>query len=221
MQTKSSYRVLKWSFLVGAFATLGTACVVTSGDGGDDVFGDGGESGSSTTTAGKNSTAGTGGSATAGTSSGGKGGTASAGTSAGGEGGEPSSYVPGVCDDSLAVPSMPRDTALNDDDAKPEFACRKCLKTDCGDEWATCYGEAPTAACGYGSTADAPGQFECIRQCVLDDTSGDDLDKVLPACDAACLDQCENADQGFSTEATGDLVECGTNKCLVDCFTPE
>jgi hypothetical protein len=224
MQMKSSYRVLKWMFLVGAMATLGTACVVTSGDGDDD--GEGGEGGTDTTTAGKNSTSGSGGTSSAGTSAGGKGGTASAGTNAGGsaaggEGGAPDTYVPGVCDDTLKIPSMPRDTALNADDEKPEFACRKCLKTSCGDEWATCYGEAPTAACGYGSTEDAPGQFECVRLCVLEDTSGDDLSVVLPACDAACLDQCEDADQGFTTEATGDLVECGTGACLAECFTPE
>ena len=221
MQMKSSYRVLKWVFLVGAMATLGSACVVTSGDGDDD--GEGGEGGNDTPTAGKNS-AGTGGTSSAGTSSGGKGGTASAGnggTAAGGEGGEAPTYEPGVCDDSLKIPSMPRDTALNADDEKPEFACRKCLKSKCGDMWATCYGEAPTAACGYGSTEDAPGQFECVRQCVLDDTTGDDLQVVLPACDAACLDQCEDADQGFTTEATGDLVECGTTECFVECFTPE
>ena len=219
MQTKSSYRVLKWTFLVSAFATLGTACVVTSGDGGDDVFGDGGESGSSTA-AGKSSTAGTGGSATAGASTGGKGGTGSTAAGAGGEGGEPSGYVPGACETDIPIPSKPRDTALNDDDAKPAFACRKCLKTQCEDAWSTCYGEAPTIACGYGSTEDAPGQFECIRSCFVDDMSGDDAETVLSACEDKCLDQCADVDDGFATTETQVLLECGQDKCLADCFTP-
>lgn len=216
MQMKSSYRVLKWVFLVGAMATLGSACVVTSGDGDDD--GEGGEGGSDTPTAGKNSTAGTGGTSSAGTSSGG---TAAAGTSAGGaaagEGGTGSSYVPGVCE-GLEIPSMLRDTALNADDEKAEFACRKCLKSQCGEAWSTCYGEEPTSACGYGSTEDAPGQFECIRQCFLEDTSGDDAETVLGTCEGMCLDQCE--DDGFATSDTQDLLGCGQEKCLVDCFTP-
>ncbi|HEX2872857.1 MAG TPA: hypothetical protein VHP33_16455 [Polyangiaceae bacterium] len=219
---KSSYRVLKWVFLVGAMATLGSACVVTSGDGDDD--GEGGEGGSDTPTAGKNS-AGTGGSSSAGTSSGGKGGTASAGSDAGGsdaggEGGAPVTYVPGVCESDLATPSMLRDTTLNDDDEKPEFACRKCLKSQCGEDWSTCYGEAPTSACGYGSTEDAPGQFECIRQCYLDDMSGDDAETVLGACEGMCLDQCEEKDGGFSTGPTTGLLGCGQDNCLVECFTP-
>jgi len=217
MQTKSSYRVLKWTFLVGAFATLGTACVVTSGDGGDDVFGDGGESGSST--AGKNSTSGSGGSATAGT--GGKGGTATTAAGAagaGGEGGE--AYVPGLCEDDIATPSNLRDTTLNADDETPAFACRKCLKTQCADAWSTCYGDTPTIACGYGSTKDAPGEFECIRSCFVDDTSGDDVETVLSGCEDKCLDQCEEKDGGFATGETLDMLDCGQEKCLADCFTP-
>ena len=89
MQTKSSYRVLKWTLLLGGLASLVSACVVTSGDG--NISGDGGESGTTTDTAGKSSTAGTGGSSsTAGkTNSAGTGGSATAGTgsSAGGDGG--------------------------------------------------------------------------------------------------------------------------------------
>jgi len=219
MQTKFSYRVLKWTLLLGAFATLGTACVVTTGDG-DDDFGEGGESGSPPTTGGKSSTAGTGGSATAGTSAGGKGGSATAGSSAGGEGGAASDYVPGVCDDDLAVPSMPRDTTLNADDETPQYACRKCLKVSCEDAWATCYGEKPTSACGYGSTEDAPGQFECIRSCFVDDMSGDDTETVLSKCEDMCLDQCADKDQGFATGDTQELLGCGQDKCLAECFTP-
>jgi hypothetical protein len=219
MQTKFSYRVLKWTFLVGAFATLGTACVVTSGDGDDDFPGDGGESGSSTTTAGKASTAGTGGSATAGTSTGGKGGTAA--TPAGGAGGDGGDdWVPGACEDDLATPSNPRDTTLNADDAKPAFACRKCLKVSCADAWSTCYGDTPTIACGYGSTEEAPGQFECIRSCFVEDMSGDDAETVLSACESECLDQCADKDQGFATSETQEMLDCGQEKCLAECFTP-
>lgn len=217
MQMKSSYRVLKWVFLVGAMATLGSACVVTSGDGDDD--GEGGEGGNDTPTAGKNS-AGTGGTSSAGTSSGGKGGTASAGTSAGGdaggEGGAGSSYVPGVCE-GLEIPSMPLDatvTAADDD-----FPCRKCLKVQCKEEWSTCYGEAPTSACGWGSTEDALGQFECIRDCFVKDTTGEDAETVLGTCEGKCLDQCE--DDGFATSDTQELLGCGQDKCLAECFSPE
>jgi hypothetical protein len=219
MQMKSSYRVLKWMFLVGAMATLGTACVVTSGDGDDE--GEGGEGGTDTTTAGKNSTSGSGGTSTAGTSTGGKGGTASAGTSAGGtaaggEGGSPDTYVPGVCE-GLETPSMLRDATVTA--ADDEFPCRKCLKMQCKEEWSTCYGEAPTSACGSGSTEDAKGQFECIRSCFTKDTSGDDAETVLGNCEGMCLDQCE--DDGFATTDTQDLLGCGQDKCLAECFSPE
>lgn len=216
MQMKSSYRVLKWMFLVGAMATLGTACVVTSGDG--DLDGEGGEGGSDTPTAGKNS-AGTGGTSSAGTSSGGKGGTASAGTSAGGTaaGGEGGAgYVPGVCE-GLETPSELRDATVTA--ADDEFPCLKCLKMQCKEEWSTCYGEAPTSACGYGSTEDAKGQFECIRSCFTKDTSGDDVETVLGNCEAMCLDQCE--DDGFATTDTQELLGCGQDNCLAECFSPE
>jgi hypothetical protein len=215
--------VLKWTFMVGALTTLATACVVSAGDGSGDITGDGGEAGTSST-AGTNSTAGT--SSTAG--KGGTGGSAGSGTSgsatamagadAGGAGGEV--YVPGVCDDDLAVPSMPRDTTLNADDETPAYACRKCLKTNCATAWSTCYGEAPTAACGYGSTEDAPGQFECIRTCFLDDMSADDTETILSNCESQCLDQCADKDQGFATADTQELLGCGQESCLVECFTP-
>lgn len=220
MQTKSSYRVLKWTFFVGAFATLGSACVVTSGDGGDDVFGDAGESGSSTT-AGKNSTAGTGGSATAGTSTGGKGGSATAGTSAGGEGGEVSSYVPGLCQVDDPTPTSLPSCALDAKDEDPDNACRTCLKTKCCDDWKTCFGDSPTTACGSGATEDADGQFECIRNCALDDTSGDDIAMVLGKCEGECLGQCaDKDDDGFALTDTQSLLGCGQDECLAECFTP-
>lgn len=216
---KSSYRVLKWTFLVGAFATLGSACVVTSGDGDDDVFGDAGESGSSTT-AGKTGTAGKGGAATAGSSTGGKGGAATAGTSAGGAGGEPSSYVPGLCQVDDPTPTSLPSCALDAKDEDPDNACRTCLKTQCCDDWKTCFGDTPTTACGSGATEDADGQFECIRNCALEDTSGDDILVVLGSCEGECLGQCEDKDDGFALTDTQGLLGCGQDKCLAECFTP-
>ena len=218
MQTKSSYRVLKWTFILGAMASLG-ACVVTADGGDDDDFDTGGDSGSSTV-AGKNSTAGSGGSAAAGKSAGGSSGSATAGASAGGQAGEGgAAYVPGVCDDDLAVPSHPRDTTIIPDD--DNFPCRKCLKMGCEDAWATCYGDTPTSACGYGSTPDSLGQFECIRSCFVKDTSADDAETVLGKCEQQCLDQCADKDQGFATSDTQELLGCGQDHCLAECFTPE
>lgn len=219
MQTKSSYRVLKWILVLGAFATLGSACVVTA-DGGDDDddFGEGGESGSSTTTAGKATTAGTGGSANAGSSTGGKGGAATAGAS--GEGGEPSGYVPGLCQDDLPVPSSVPSCAHDAKDEDPANACRTCLKDNCCEAWKTCFGDSPTTACGSGPTEEADGQFECIRGCALDDMSGDDTEDILNRCQDECLGQCSAKDQGFILDDTNALVGCGNDKCLVECFTP-
>jgi len=220
MQMKPFYRALKWTVLfVGIAASLG-ACVVTEGNGDDDDDAFGGDGGS-TSTAGTATTGGT----TAGTAgtktTGGGGSTSTAGTTAaGGEGGDATGYVPGVCDDDLAVPSHPADATLNADDSKPDFACRKCLKVSCKQPWSACFGDTPTAACGYGSTEDAPGQFECIRGCYLDDMSGDDTETVLSACEDKCLDQCKDKDQGFATNDTQDLLGCGQEKCLVECFTP-
>jgi len=223
MQTNSSYRVLKWTFLLGAFATLVSACVVTTGDGGDDDddFGFGGEGGSSTTTAGKTSTAGKAGSATAGTSTGGTGGsTATAGASAGGEGGEPSGYVPGLCQAEEPTPTSVPSCAHDAKDEDPDNACRTCLKDKCCDSWQTCFGDTPTTACGSGPTEDADGQFECIRNCALDDTSGDDILVVLGNCEGECLGQCEDRDDGFALTDTQGLLGCGQDNCLAECFTP-
>lgn len=222
MQTKSSYRVLKWTLMAGVMASLG-ACVVTSGDGGDDQFGDGGESGSSTTTAGKTSTAGSGGStSTAGKpSTGGGGSTSTAGTSAGGAGGAGGAgYVPGLCqvDDPTAtsIPSCSPDAK----DMDPANACRTCLKKDCCDDWQKCFGDTPTTACGSGPTEESDGQFECIRGCYLDDMSGDAPAMVLGACESKCLGQCKDVDlDGFMLTDTGALLGCGQDKCLAECFT--
>ena len=218
MQTKPSYRVLKWTFILGAMASLG-ACVVTSGDGGDDDFGEGGESGSSTT-AGTTGTAGTGGSASAGKSTGGSGGSATAGTSAGGEGGEVSTYVPGLCQVDDPTPTSLPSCTLDAKDQDPDNACRTCLKTQCCDDWKTCFGDTPTTACGSGATEKADGQFECIRNCALDDTSGDDIAVVLGNCEGECLGQCSTKDDdGFALNDTQALLGCGQDKCLAECFT--
>jgi hypothetical protein len=217
MQTKSSYRVLKWTLLMGAVASLATACVVTSGDGDDDDFGEGGEGGS-TTTAGKTST---GGSTSGKTSTGGGGSTSTAGTTAaGGEGGAASGYVPGKCEVDLATPSMLPSCELDAKDDNPANACRTCLKTQCCDSWKTCFGDTPTTACGSGATEAADGQFECIRGCYLDDMSGDDPEMVLGECESMCLGQCKDKDDGFALTDTQALLGCGQDKCLTECFTP-
>lgn len=224
MQTKSSYRVLKWTFMVGALTTLATACVVSAGDGSGDITGDGGEAGTSST-AGTNSTAGT--SSTAG--KGGSGGSAGSGTSgsatamagadAGGAGGDV--YVPGLCEVDSPTPSSLPVCDLNDDDMTDAFACRACLKTKCCDSWQTCFGDTPTTACGSGPTADADGQFECIRGCYLDNINTGDTDTVLADCEGMCLGQCENKDlDGFALTDTQALLGCGQDNCLTECFTP-
>ena len=222
MQTKSSYRVLKWTFLVGTFVSLG-ACVVTTGDGGDDDFSDGGESGSSTT-AGKTSTAGStstaGKTSTAGT--GGSGGTSTTTPSAGAGGDGGAAYVPGLCQSDDPTPTSLPVCDLNDDDKNDDsFACRACLKSKCCDSWKTCFGDTPTTACGSGPTEEADGQFECIRNCYLDDMSGNDAEVVLGECEGKCLGQCEAKDtDGFALNDTQDLLGCGQEKCLAECFTP-
>jgi hypothetical protein len=220
MQTKSSYRVLKWTLLVGTAASLATACVVTtSGDGG----GDGGEisfGGDGTSTSGKTSTGGS--TATAGTTStGGSAGTSTtAGTgTAGGEGGAASDYVPGLCQvDDPTPTSLPfcDPDAVRDKDQP----CKICMKAECCDEWQTCYGDTPKTACGWGPTETAPGQFDCIQQCYLKTpNASDDVQGTLQDCESTCLLQCAEKDtDGFALNDTQALLGCAQDKCLTECF---
>jgi hypothetical protein len=221
MQTKFSYRVLKWTLLVGTAASMATACVVTtSGDGG----GDGGDisfagetstsgktsTGGSTSTAGKTSTGGS--SSTAGTSA------TTAGTSAGGQGGAGSGYVPGLCEvDSptpTMVPSCDPDPVRDKDQP-----CKICLKAKACEAWQTCYGDTPTTACGWGVTEDAPGQFDCIQDCWTNTpNASDDVQGTLQDCEGKCLNQCANKDDGFALTDTQALLGEAQDKCLAECF---
>jgi hypothetical protein len=223
---KASYRLLQWTMMMGATAILASACVVTSGDGDDDdsIF-DGGEGGTSST-AGKTSTGGGGTTSTAG--KGGSGGTAgtTAGTGGsttagtGGTGGTEPAYVPGVCEGGDEPTMLPVcDLKAEDEDA--DHVCRKCLKTQCCTEWKTCYGDTPTSACGWGKTYEADGQFDCIQHCYLDGIAdAADPDALVGDCSDKCLNQCEDgeADMGFPTTITNDLLGCAQDKCLDDCF---
>ena len=233
MQTKSSYRVLKWTLLLGGLASLVSACVVTSGDG--NISGDGGESGTTTDTAGKSSTAGTGGSSsTAGkANSAGTGGSATAGTSsnAGGEGGAGgAAYEPGICDAAVAdvnkgalptqFPSCaPATDGTDDGDTK---ACKRCLKDKCCPAWQNCYGSEPHTACGWGPhTKDDDGQWDCLQNCIGANKTGEATpEALLTTCSAECTNQCDAADGGNLLVATSDLVTCANDPmtCQDICF---
>ena len=224
MQTKSSYRVLKWTFIFGAMASLGTACVVSSGTGDDDdEGGDGGESGS-TATAGKTSTtAGSGGTAAAG--KGGAGGTAGTTmTPAAGAGGEGEVYMAGLCDadepDTTKgiLPTMfPSCGAAASDEGQD---CKKCLKEKCCDEWQNCYGSEPHIACGWGTTEAADGQWDCVENCIIANKTGEATpEDLLDVCTAGCTNQCDG-DGGVLTLATAALIDCAIKpaKCETACF---
>jgi hypothetical protein len=218
MQVKPSYRALKWSLLlVGIAASLG-ACVVTEGNGDDDdAFG--GDSG--TSTAGTKSTAGSD-SGTAGTkTTGGSGGTA--GTSAGGspEGGSADAYVPGLCEADSPTPTVEPSCAPVAADDTAGHECAKCVKAKCCNEWQTCFGNTPTTACGFGATADADGQFECILNCFGDNKDGEtDADTLLGNCTAGCANQCDTPDNGLPLDSTNALVDCANKAatCQAECF---
>jgi hypothetical protein len=235
MQTKS-YRLLKWTLLACVSASFASACVVTTGDG-DDFFDDGGEGGTNNNTAGtKTNTGGGGKTTTAGTSSGGNatggGGAATAGTggSSAGSGGTAPAYEAGICDSASTelegpTPADPADATLNADDNRPENACRKCLKTNCTDEWSTCYGEDPRIACGWGpANDDQDGQFDCILGCFADgaeDPMGT-ATELVEECTAMCNNQCEDEDNGNVMFHTSVLVGCANDAdtgCQADCFS--
>jgi len=222
MQTKSSYRVLKWTFILGAMASLGSACVITS-DGSDDPIGEGGESGS-TSEAGKTSTAGKGGT----TSTAGKGGSGgSAGTTTtptAGAGGEGEVYMAGLCDADepdttkwILPTKFPSCAPAANDEGQD---CKKCLKAKCCDAWQNCYGSEPHIACGWGPTEAADGQWDCIANCIADNETGEATPKdLLETCTASCTNQCD-ADNGNILIATSDLITCANDPdtCETDCF---
>lgn len=217
MQKKFPYRVLKWTLLLGVASSLATACVVTTGDGKDISFGgegntdDGGEPGTSGSTSGgkggsggSSSTAGKGGSSTAGT------------TAAGGEGGAAPAYVPGQC-----MATDPTSTMLPScNEAKEnEDPCRLCLRTKACDEWKTCFGEAPTTACGAGPTADSDGQFGCILTCFFNGKdAATDPAALQEECTAGCAQQCDGPDGGLITDQTNALVDKANALCADECF---
>jgi hypothetical protein len=220
MQTKSSYRVLKWTMLFSVVASFATACVIKEGDPDDPDFGNGGDG--NTNTSGNTASGGDDGAAgTKTTGGGGTGGQATAGTSSqGGDtsaGGEPSTYVPGECNADDPTPSVLPSTDPSANDAGQ--TCKICLKASCGDEWQTCYGDSPTSACGWGITEDAPGQFDCIQQCYEKGAAeATDFDALLEDCQSECLNQCEDSDQGFVTDITNSLIICALDACETACF---
>jgi hypothetical protein len=222
MQTKSSYRVLKWTFILGAMASLGSACVITSGDG--DPDGEGGEGGSTAEAGTTSTTAGKGGAASAG--KGGSGGSTAGtpSTPAAGAGGE--GFMGGLCDadepdpmkfiESTMFPSCAPAASDQGQD------CKKCLKEECCNAWQVCYGSEPHIACGWGpNDADEPGQWDCLQNCFVDnDSDATDPDELLATCSAACTNQCEADDGGNILVATSDLIACANDPatCQAECF---
>ncbi|HYQ18697.1 MAG TPA: hypothetical protein VEQ58_23140, partial [Polyangiaceae bacterium] len=157
-------------------------------------------------------TAGTGGSGTSGSASGG-----------GGEGGTPVDEEVGLCDADAAtsktLPSCAPDAKDADD------SCRKCMRASCCTEWQTCFGSDPHNACGWGDDpkADYEGQYDCVRNCFSDKVAagGDpNDDNLITDCSFDCTKQCTDADMGFPTQPTQDLIECALNSCKDDCFPP-
>lgn len=217
MQTKSSYRVVKWMFLAGMACSLATACVVSSGDGIDDDtdFDDGGDGGTNST-AGKTSTGGGGSSSTGGSKS--DGGTPSAddgGEPATGGGGMPgSTFVPGVCqlDEPITPTVEPMCVEASDDDA-----CIKCVKLQACEEYQVCFGEEPSTACSVGQTEGADGEFDCIRKCFTDGAAAAiDADELL----TDCAIECSNCESGLPNDETSTLVDAANDpaKCQAECF---
>ena len=218
MQTKSSYRVLKWTLLVGTAASMATACVVTSGTVDSS---DGGEGGTTATTAGKAST---GGNATAGKATGGSsaGTTSTAGkTSTGGNsdgGAAPEPFEVGACQADAKTPSV-QPSCSPDAEKDKGNPCQVCMKNKCCSEWKDCFGSEPTTACFHGAKAEDPGQFDCIHFCFLDGAAAaTDPDMLLADCGAMCANQCDMPDNGLIMDSTSALVECANKDCTNDCF---
>lgn len=227
--TKSSYRMLKWTFLAAMAASLGTACVVSSGDGdgGDTDIDDGGSSGKTGSQGGK-SGGGTGGKGGTTSGSGGTGG-GSAGTGDGGSepnggtGGTPPTYVAGLCDGELGTMTPSELPSCTPNDKDEQDACLKCMKASCCEDWQLCYGKDPTSACGWGATSEEDlGQFDCIQTCFTSTFDGSQEEgDVLADCESMCLNQCEDKDDGFATTDTQALLECTRTNCLDECYPPK
>jgi hypothetical protein len=235
MQTKSSYRALKWTLFMGIAATLASACVVSTGDGDDDDVsiegGDGGTNNTSGTantggTKAGNSTGGT----SAGTSTAGTGGSGNAGAM-GGEGGG-TGYEPGLCEEDMPLPTELPSCEPKAGDGMVATDCLACLKARCCSEWKTCYGSNPTSACGWGPTEQAEGQFDCKRTCYTREKKADpnkDDDDILAGCDGECLLQCSNED--FVNQDVVVLEGCAwagpdedpftADDCALQCFPAE
>lgn len=208
MQTKFSYRAVKWTMFMGMAAALASACVVSTGDGdGKDIIVDGGESGSSSTSGTKNTGGTKAGSSGSGGTSAGTSGSSTAGGE-GGSGGEP--YVPGFCEaDSVKTPSM-----LPSCDAKPDDNdCGACLKVKCCDSLQACYGTEPTSACGYGPKSEEDlGQFDCIIACYEENADGvKSQAEVITDCAGECALQCADVGDGLINGDTQDLLDCAQN----------
>lgn len=230
MQTKSSYRVMNWTLFAALATSLATACVVSSGDGNDNPtdIEDGGSSGSSTTKGGSAGTGGTKGGSGGSTSLGGTGGTDATGdggdppvAGAGGGGEEP--YVAGLCQADDPTPTMIPSCDLKpgeDTSEDPDTICLVCLKTKCCTDLKDCYGTEPTTACGYGPTADnSLGQFDCIRNCVVEN-GADAIDNTanFEMCADSCLNQCEEVDSGLIMDDTNAILGCANDSCIAECF---
>lgn len=226
MQTKSSYRVLKWSFVAGLACSLASACVVSGGDGNNDDtdITEGGDGGTNSPTGGTdggdggtNTTAGKGGSSgSGGTPSGGTNNTAgTAGSGDAGNGGSGGAFVPGVCmmGEELLTPTVEPSC----DDADGDTACITCVKAQACPEYKVCFGEEPSTACSVGATAGADGQFVCITECFA--TNEDD---ILDEADLLrdCTDKCNQCDGEINQETT-DLVGEAFNLCKDECFPAE
>lgn len=233
MQTKSSYRALKWTLFMGVAATLASACVVSTGDGDDkDVTIEGGDGGTNNTSGTQNTGGTKAGNNTGGTSAGSSTAGTAGSTMAGAGGGTAADPdYPGVCDDSLEMPSMIDETAACAEKSD-DNACGACLKMNCCEALAACYGKEPTSACGYGpSPADEFGQFDCIVFCydANDSKIADGLKthaEVITECAGECSNQCADVGDGLVNLDTQALLDCaqngdvdkGTEDCNDACF---